>query len=76
MWEYVGIERSEDGLKKALTAIDALDLPKQVKELARAVAACAMERRESRGVHYRSDYPLMDEAYSSMSKYYRGRCYI
>ena len=53
MWRYVGIERSEDELKKALTTIDALDLPKQVRELARAVASCAIERRESRGVHYR-----------------------
>ena len=76
MWEYVGIERCEEGLKKALTLIEELEVPKQVKELAKAIAACALERRESRGVHYRTDYPLIDRAYSNRSKYFKGKCYI
>ena len=29
--------------------------------LARATMTCALERRESRGAHYRSDFPKMDE---------------
>ena len=33
--------------------------------LARATVACALSRRESRGAHWRSDFPKTDEAYQS-----------
>ena len=33
--------------------------------LARATVACALSRRESRGAHYRSDFPEPDEKYRS-----------
>ena len=34
-----------------------------ILSVARATLKCALERRESRGAHFRSDYPARDEAY-------------
>ncbi len=48
-----GIERDRIGLERLL----ADEFP-----LARAVAACALARRESRGAHQRSDHPRRDPA--------------
>jgi len=76
MWRYVGINRCEEGLRKALTLVEGLEVPKQIRELATAVIKCALERKESRGAHYRTDYPLMNGMYGSRSKYSRGKCYI
>ena len=76
MWRRVGIERDERGLKEALKAINSVEAPKQVKELAKAITLCALERRESRGVHYRRDYPYTSKAYGNRSKYSGGICVI
>ncbi len=38
---------------------------KAILTLARATMACALSRRESRGAHYRSDFPETDEKYRS-----------
>jgi L-aspartate oxidase len=48
LWEHAGIERSEQGLTSLL------DDP---NPLARLIARCALERRESRGTHMRLDHP-------------------
>jgi L-aspartate oxidase len=53
LWRHAGIERSHDGLSSLL------DDP---YPLARLIARCALERRESRGAHARSDYPELDPA--------------
>ncbi len=69
MWDQVGIVRSGDGLSRAKTALSAWQaaLPpaadRPSHELAdlvvcgRLVAEAALLRQESRGAHYRSDFP-------------------
>ncbi|MDA0281971.1 MAG: L-aspartate oxidase [Planctomycetota bacterium] len=70
MWRNVGISRNEDGLQQAITqlefweryvsqrefsSIQGWELQNQLL-VARLMASAALERRESRGVHARSDY--------------------
>jgi L-aspartate oxidase len=65
MWEGAGIDRDAKGLKSCLTQLDRLRsrlLPGMTEEAslcdtARMIAAGALARRESRGGHYRRDYP-------------------
>ncbi len=65
MWEGAGIDREAKGLKSCLTQLDRLRsrlLPGMTEEAslcdtARMIAAGALARRESRGGHYRRDYP-------------------
>ncbi len=84
MWEYAGVERSEESLKKAEAAIlrlmreaDSVKVPDGVKsyrldllqaielfnmlDTALMVVRSALYRRESRGAHYRADYPSRDD---------------
>lgn len=75
MYANVGLIRNEAGLRKALTRIADLDaaFPRASNELrnllivARLITEAALARRESRGSHYRTDYPLTDEALAKRS---------
>jgi len=53
LWRHAGLERDADGLRA---------LADDPHPLARAVAACALARAESRGAHQRSDRPDLDPA--------------
>lgn len=56
----VGVVRDSAGLERALSVIDALERaagPALPLVAARLIAEAALERRESRGGHFRSDYP-------------------
>jgi L-aspartate oxidase len=71
MWEKVGLVRDEAGLAFAVAELDRLAAAyprasgeaRNLLAVGRLLAAAALERRESRGGHYRSDYPLPDPAW-------------
>ncbi len=76
MWRHVGIERSETLLAEAEESIDFWCRYVMAKEfhfqggweiqnlltLAKTVTVAARTRQESRGVHFRSDFPQTDDA--------------
>jgi L-aspartate oxidase len=68
MTQHVGVIRDAEGLLHALDAITRLERTtpsRTLRNMATAallVAAAAWQRRESRGGHYRSDYPHTDPA--------------
>ena len=65
MWDHAGIDRSAKGLREGLDLLDEIEkrLPvgatEEVNliETARLIAESALLRKESRGGHYRSDFP-------------------
>lgn len=66
----VGVVRDRIGLSRAIEAVDTMrenaNAPSLVNALtaARMIAAAALSRHESRGGHFRSDYPNPDPAWS------------
>jgi len=54
MWADAGVIRSADGLERLL------DVPATLPQL---IAVSALTREESRGGHFRSDFPTEDDAY-------------
>ena len=76
MWRQAGVERDARGLEDALHRIDFWNSYVLTTEFfsmsgwelqdmlftARAIAVCALRRRETRGVHCRIDYPDRNDA--------------
>jgi L-aspartate oxidase len=68
MWEKVGLVRDEAGLTAAIAELDELAAQhhqaageaRNLLAVARLLSAAALARHESRGGHYRTDYPLPD----------------
>jgi L-aspartate oxidase len=77
MWQHVGLARDRDGLETAIGKLDAWyasiakDARSQVDAeraelvslvtVARLIARAALRREESRGGHYRADFPQRDD---------------
>jgi L-aspartate oxidase len=74
LWHSVGIIRNGKETCGALLRLNSLHLDCQpapscqfhearnILEVGRIITQCALARPESRGAHYRSDFPLKDEA--------------
>jgi L-aspartate oxidase len=74
LWHNVGIIRSGKETCDALRRLNSLHLDCQpnpssqfhearnILEVGRIITQCALARQESRGAHYRSDFPLKDQA--------------
>ena len=74
MWEKVGIVRSRQGLMEAVQRLQEMTqgLPpatsrrnceaRNIHTAGQLIARSALARLESRGAHYRTDYPEQDDA--------------
>jgi L-aspartate oxidase len=75
MYANVGLVRNERGLREALLRISELDAHferagnelRNLLVVGRLIAEAALARPESRGSHYRCDYPQADEAFAKRS---------
>ena len=75
MYADVGLLRDARGLQSALARIETLEdeFPNALGELrnllvvARLIASAALAREESRGSHFRQDFPIPDEAFAKRS---------
>ncbi|MCL1791393.1 MAG: L-aspartate oxidase [Peptococcaceae bacterium] len=85
MWDKVGIIRHETGLKEVLARLDdlAVGVPPvlhvdslelaNLLVLGKVIALSALGRQESRGGHYREDYPVSSSEFHKNSVCTRGR---
>ncbi len=73
LWNHAGIVRSGEGLRTGLKKLEGIEADPRLKLLARGVLECALAREESRGSHYREDFPEMRKAFERPS-FFDGRC--
>ena len=87
MWRHVGVERAGESLAEALETVEGwcrYVLPRQfaepqgwqlqnILEVARLMIRGAIERHETRGVHFRNDCPDMSAEWRAHIGWQRGR---
>jgi len=72
MWRCAGLFRTREGLETAVAALDAADVAatpataeggrhRNLVTVARLIARAALRREESRGGHFRADFPKRDD---------------
>ena len=93
MWNYVGIFRDEKSLMTALNLLDTIEKEldnnyiytnkadyevRNMLLVAKLITSCALNRKESRGAHYRLDYLDMNEnsVHSTISKSEGELCFV
>jgi L-aspartate oxidase len=61
MWAHAGVQRSGEGLELAASVLNgwtaSVPEDRNLLDLARIVVDAALAREESRGAHYRTDFP-------------------
>ncbi|MDR3746561.1 MAG: L-aspartate oxidase [Acidobacteriota bacterium] len=71
MWQYVGVVRDGKGLRQVISELSTLQPPSgdrraweaaNILQAGLLIARSALAREESRGAHYRLDYPLKNDA--------------
>ncbi len=73
LWEHASIVRNAKILREGLKKLDNVEADPRLKLLARGVLECALAREESRGAHYREDFPAMRKVFERPS-FFDGRC--
>ncbi|ACS89124.1 MAG TPA: L-aspartate oxidase [Thermococcaceae archaeon] len=67
LWKHAGIVRSGEKLKEGIKKLKNIEADKRIKCLAEGILKSALWREESRGVHYRVDFPFTREEFKTPS---------
>jgi L-aspartate oxidase len=83
-WEHCAVVRSSDGLRRAIEQLESIACGgadkagryefelRNMHTVALLIARCALAREESRGAHYRTDFPEPEVAFQKHSKIRAG----
>jgi L-aspartate oxidase len=74
-WRHAGIVRNADQLKAGLKSLSGIAQKSNLLTVARLIHECALAREESRGAHFREDFPSRypDKLHSYVKKGQRVR---
>ncbi|USH00864.1 L-aspartate oxidase [Thermococcus argininiproducens] len=67
LWEHAGIVRRGEKLKEGIKKLKNIEADERIKCLAEGILKSALWREESRGVHYRADFPFTREEFKKPS---------